>query len=76
MIRYDRRGRRIGRNRWREHITDAWFYADQAWWRHAETVTSMYDTELDEYRAAHPRPNLGDFMTALSPSWGSTARAA
>lgn len=32
--RLDKRVRRIGHNAWRDHIVDAWFWADQAWWRH------------------------------------------
>lgn len=64
--RRDSRGRRIGRNPWREAVTDAWRCADHAWWLAAESATALYATELAEYRAEHPRPNLGEFMVALS----------
>lgn len=68
-MRRDRRGRRIGRNPWREHITAHWSAADQAWFLTAEAESLGYATELAEHAAEHPRPNLGDFMVALSPSW-------
>lgn len=67
--RRDRRGRRIGRNPWREYITEAWRCADHAWWLQAEAEAIGYATELAEFRAAHPRPQLGAFMVELAPSW-------
>lgn len=70
-MRRDKRGRRIGRNAWRDHITDAWSSADHAWWLALEAETYLYDTEIREYRETHPRPNLGDFMTALAPGWAT-----
>lgn len=68
-MRHDRRGRRIGRNHWRDHITDHWRAADHAWWLACESATYAYATEVDEYRALNPRPNLGDFMQQLAPGW-------
>lgn len=68
-MRRDKRGRRIGHNPWRDLITDAWRSADHAWFLAAEADSIGYATELDEYRAEHPRPNLGDFMRELAPMW-------
>lgn len=69
MIRRDIRGRRIGRNPWRDLITEHWRLADHAWFLKAEAVCIGYATELAEYRAENPRPNLGDFMRELAPMW-------
>ncbi len=41
-----------------------------------EAETSLYAAEVELWREEHPRPNLGDFMIALSPSWSSPAGAA
>jgi hypothetical protein len=68
-MRRDSRGRRIGKNLWRDLITDAWRMADHAWFLRAEAETLGYATELAEYRAENPRPNLGHFMRELAPSW-------
>lgn len=74
-MRRDRLGRRIGHNAWREWIVEAWLLADHAWFLAAEAETLGYSTELDEYRAEHPRPNLGAFMRELAPAWtGPRAR--
>ena len=75
MARLDKRGRRIGRNRWRDAVTDAWSCADHAWWLEAEAASNGWATELAEYRAAHPRPNLGDFMRHLSYGWRQQSAA-
>jgi hypothetical protein len=32
------------------------------WWNSAEAESSLYETELAEYKAAHPQPQLGDYM--------------
>lgn len=68
-MRFDSIGRRIGRNLWRELITSSQRTAKQAWALRAETVTRGYDTEMRDYRARHPQPNLRDFMTGLSQGW-------
>lgn len=68
-MRRDRLGRRIGRNAWREWITDAWRSADHAWFLAAEAVALGYRTELAEYAAEHPRPTLKAFMCELAPLW-------
>jgi hypothetical protein len=38
--------------------------ARQAWWEAAEYATVGYETELAEYKAAHPMPTLREFMVA------------
>lgn len=68
-MRLDKRGRRIGRNLWRETVWDHWHAADHAWWLACESVCHGYATEEAEYRELHRRPNLGDFMRELSLSW-------
>jgi hypothetical protein len=68
-VRRDKLGRRIGLNAWRDHITECWRAADHAWWCDMEDNTSLYDTEVREWRASHPRPMLKDFMLALSEGW-------
>ena len=67
--RRDGRGRRIGYNWWREHITTALSYATDAWEREAEQATSLYATELAEYEAENPRPNLKDFLIRNAGMW-------
>lgn len=75
-MRRDKLGRRIGRNPWRDWITDCWRSADHAWWCQMEEETSLYDTEVQEWRAVRPRPNLKDFMQSCSSSWTSGRMAA
>lgn len=62
--RRDRLGRRIGRNWWREWITEMWATADEAWRWAAEDATHGYETEMDEYRREHPRPLFKDYLLA------------
>lgn len=57
---------RRGRNVWRDRVVDAWRSADHAWWLAMEAATSLYATEMEEYKRLHPRPKLRDFMTHLS----------
>ena len=63
-MRLDRRGRRIGRNAWREYVTDLWRCATEAWWRQMEEATSLYSTEVAEYRQHTPPPRFADFLTS------------
>lgn len=56
----------VGHHWWREMVTDAWRCADEAWQRHREEVAIGYATEMREFAEAHPRPQLGWFMSALS----------
>lgn len=61
-MRRDKRGRRIGRNWWREFIVSHWFAADSAWQLDREATAIGYATEEAEYAAEHPRPTLKAFM--------------
>lgn len=65
-MRRDRLGRRIGRNWWREYVTDAWRCADHAWWLAMEDATSLWATEMAEWAETHPRPTLKGFMIGLA----------
>jgi hypothetical protein len=76
LERRDKRGRRIGRNWWREYVTDLLYSADEAWFLQAEAVTIGYATELAEYRETHPRPQLRDFLVQLAGSAPLTRAAA
>jgi hypothetical protein len=69
VVRRDRLGRRIGRNLWREFVTDSWRAADHAWWLAREAEAIGYATEMAEFAAAHPRPTLRAFMVQLAPAW-------
>lgn len=60
--RLDRRGRRIGRNWWREYNRSLLLDATLTWESQAEAVTYGYATEMAEYAELHPRPNLKDFL--------------
>lgn len=63
-MRRDKRGRRIGYNWWRELNCDLLFNATAAWERDCEATALGYATEIAEYRAANPRPNLKAFLLA------------
>lgn len=60
--RLDNRGRRIGRNWWREYNCDQLFYAAAAWERECEAVALGYGTEEAEFAAENPRPTLKAFL--------------
>lgn len=60
--RRDCRGRRIGRNWWREYNCSLLLDAALTWEAQAEAVTYGYRTEMAEYAELHPRPNLKDFL--------------
>lgn len=63
------------RNRWHAFLMDQYDCAASAWWREAESVTSLYETELAEYAAQIPRPQLRLFMVHLSPIYWNGAAA-
>lgn len=64
MMRRDKRGRRIGRNWWREHNHDLWFWANAAWEQACEAAAAGYSTETGEYASTNPRPKFKDFLIA------------
>lgn len=43
-------------------MMDAYDTARELWMDEAERVTSLYPTELAEYRRQHPPPTLAEFM--------------
>jgi len=63
-------GQPYARNYWHEHLMDNYGSAAHAWWRHCEASTSLYPTEVIDYKADHPHPLLRDFMIQLSRSGG------
>lgn len=66
MSRRDKRGRRIGRNWWREHVMEHYYAAAHAWWLDCEATAIGYATEAAEYAAEHPRPTLKGFLVGLA----------
>lgn len=58
MDKRDKLGRRVGRNWWREHCVDIWFFADHAWRLAREAVAYGYATEEREYALENPRPTF------------------
>jgi hypothetical protein len=51
---------------WRDTVTDAFRCATAAWELAAEAASNGWATELADFTAAHPRPQLRDFMVHLS----------
>lgn len=51
---------------WRDTVVDAWRCATAAWERDAEAASNGWATELAEFQATHPRPQLAQFMVHLS----------
>jgi hypothetical protein len=43
-------------------MMSAFELAYEVWWNDAEAATSLYATELAEWRADNPVPQLGDYM--------------
>jgi len=62
--RRDKRGRRIGRNWWREMNCEQWWRATLDWEEQREREALGYETEMREFEQAHPRPNLKSFLLA------------
>jgi len=62
MERRDKRGRRIGRNWWREWIVDQLYCADHAWWLKREEEAIGYETEMKIFAEGNPRPTLKAFL--------------
>lgn len=71
MARFDRRGRRIGRNAWREYCVDAYRPARQAWEEQLEAACCGYRTEEEEWRQANPGPTFKGTLLGLKGSWNA-----
>lgn len=54
-----------GRHWWREYVQEAWRAANDAWEAAAEAASNGWATELAEFEAKHPRPNLKAFLVGL-----------
>lgn len=65
-VRRDSRGRRIGRNPWRDMVTDVHRSAMAAWEAAREAATSLYPAEVAEWESTHPAPQFLDTLTHLS----------
>lgn len=63
-VRRDKRGRRIGRNWWREMNCEVLLDATLTWDRQCEAVAYGYATETAEYAELNPRPTLKAFLLA------------
>lgn len=61
-MRLDKRGRKIGRNWWREMNNELLLDASITWANQCEAVCFGYGTEIDEYAREHPRPTLKAFL--------------
>lgn len=68
-LRLDRRGRRIGRNLWREYVLDVYYPARQAWELQREEVCVGYDTEEREWASGNPGPTLKRTLIGLAGTW-------
>lgn len=75
MTRCDKRGRRIGRNWWREYNMEIWRSAHDAWVQRRESDAPAFDAagaansgvccyQLDdrEYRELYPEPTLKEIL--------------
>lgn len=62
MARRDRLGRVIGYNWWREYNMEMFTLDTIAWEQRREEEALGYDTEMDEFEAANPRPNLKSLL--------------
>jgi hypothetical protein len=61
-VRRDSRGRRIGRNWWREQCMEMLYYATLEWLRRRDALCIGYETEERAYERDFPRPNLRDIL--------------
>lgn len=63
-VRLDKRGRKIGRNWWREYNCSILLDAELTWQSQCEAECMDYATEIREYKMLHPRPTLKAFLLA------------
>lgn len=64
VVRRDKRGRRIGRNWWREYNCELLLDATLIWEGQCEVAAMGYATEMAEFAELHPRPTLKAFLLA------------
>lgn len=64
--RRDSRGRRIGRNWWRELAVETWRAAYDAWTLELEAASNGWTTEASEFRAQHPTPTFKATLIGLA----------
>lgn len=62
-------GTLAARNPWHEHLMSIYSCAAHAWWLLMEETTSMYATEVREFKQHTPPPRLKDFMVELALGW-------
>jgi hypothetical protein len=66
MTRRDKRGRRIGRNWFRELAMETWRAAYDAWCVELEAASNGWATEAREFREAHPCPTYKATLIGLA----------
>ncbi len=64
-VRRDRRGRRIGRNWYRELAVETWRGEYDAWQQLAEEHAIGYATELIDFKLEHPTPTFKATLIGL-----------
>jgi hypothetical protein len=76
MPRTRKDGRPYARNDWHTYLMEVYSAAAQAWWERCEAATSLYETEVAEFKATNPPPLLRDFMVQMAPvgGWRATHR--
>lgn len=62
MVRLDSKGRRIGRNWWREYNMELFTLERIVWEQRREAVAGDYATEMREFEEENPQPNLKHFL--------------
>lgn len=71
-MKLDKRGRRVGRNLWREYVMDTYYPARQAWELQMEEVAIGYETEEIEFKQLYPGPTLKKTLLGLAGTWCSS----
>lgn len=69
-------GQPYARNYWHEHLMEHYSCAAHAWWLRCEATTSLYPTEVAEFKRDNPHPLLRDFMIHLAAAGGWRRREA
>ena len=56
-------------NHWHSFLMQTYSDAAVLWWGQCEEQTSLYDTDVAEFKDRWPMPQLKDFMVRLSREW-------